>query len=222
MSNILIPKEKLTAYERWELASFDPLPADHQDAIAALAALEEIRQKARDEGYAQGHETGHEEGHEAGHTEGYNEGYEAGIKQARLDALQMHTLLQNIEEALNQIDEQLAQSLLDLALQIARKMTGAAFQVNPDIILKIVNDAINSLPHFNQNAHLLLHPDDAELVKKQMGEHLSHAGWKIFPDTRITRGGCKVETAHSHIDATTEMRWQRIVEAIGQDKSWMK
>ena len=98
---------------------------------------------------------------------------------------------------------------------------GAALQVNPEIILKIVNDAINSLPHFNQNAHLLLHPDDAELVKNQMGEQLAHAGWKLFPDKRISRGGCRVETAHSHIDATTEMRWQRIVEAIGQDKSWM-
>ena len=221
MSNILIPKEKMTAYERWELASFDPHPADNAEAVAALAELESLRQKARDEGYSQGHEAGHDEGHETGHAEGYAEGYESGMKQARIDALQMHTLLQNIDEALNQLDEQLAQSLLDLALQIAHKMTGAALQVNPEIILKIVNDAINSLPHFNQNAHLLLHPDDAELVKNQMGEQLAHAGWKLFPDKRISRGGCRVETAHSHIDATTEMRWQRIVEAIGQDKSWM-
>ncbi|HEU0282239.1 MAG TPA: FliH/SctL family protein, partial [Gallionella sp.] len=124
--------------------------------------------------------------------------------------------------ALNQMDEQLAQSLLDLSLEIARKMTGEILQVKPEVILKIVGDAISGLPHFNQNAHLILHPDDAELVRQQMGEQLSHAGWKIFTDAQIKRGGCRVETAHSQVDATTEARWKRAVESIGQDRSWLK
>jgi len=88
------------------------------------------------------------------------------------------------------------------------------------VILKVVSDAIGSLPHFSQNAHLILHPDDAELVRKQMGEQLSHAEWKIFTNTQIKRGGCRVETSQSQVDATLEARWKRIVESIGQDKSW--
>jgi flagellar assembly protein FliH len=91
----------------------------------------------------------------------------------------------------------------------------------PESILKIVSEAIGGLPHFNQNAHLILHPDDAELVRKHMGEQLSHAGWKIFADEQIRHGGCRVETAHTQVNAMTEMRWKRIVESIGQDKSWL-
>lgn len=207
MSSVIIPKEQLTAFERWELASFDPHPGDKRqgNALATVAELENIRQQAHDEGYAQGRDAG----------------YAAGIQQARTEAAQVHTLLQNLQDALNQVDGQLAQSLLDLSLEIARKMTGEILQAKPEIILKIVGDAIGSLPHFNQNAHLILHPDDAELVRRHMGEQLSHAGWKIFTDAQIGRGGCRVETTHSQVDATTEARWKRVVESIGQDKSWL-
>ena len=211
----VIPKEQQTAFERWELASFDPQPAEKtpDNTLATLAEIENLRLKARDEGYTQGHE--------AGYAEGYAKSYTAGIQQAQLDSAQIHALLQNLQEALNQVDEHLAQSLLNLSLEIGRKMTGEVLRVNPEIILKIVNDAINVLPHFNQNAHLILHPDDAELVKKQMGDQLAHSGWKIFTDIRIQRGGCRVETAHSQVDASTEARWKRVVEAIGLDKSWL-
>ena len=207
MSSVIITKEQLTAFERWELASFDPHPGGkHQgNALATVAELENIRQQAHDEGYAQGRDAG----------------YAAGIRQASTETAQIHTLLQNLQNALHQMDEQLAQSLLDLSLEVARKMTGEILQAKPEIILKIIGEAISDLPHFNQNAHLILHPDDAELVRKHMGEQLSHAGWKIFTDAQIKRGGGRVETAHSQVDATTEARWKRVVESIGQDKSWL-
>lgn len=203
MSSVIITKEELTAFERWELASFDTHPGGklQGNALATVAELESIRQQAHDEGYAAG--------------------YAAGAQQAHTEAAKIHVLLQTIQDALNQMDEQLAQSLLNLSLEVARKMTGEILQANPEVILKIVGDAISGLPHFNQNAHLILHPDDAELVRKHMGEQLSHSGWKIFTDAQIRRGGCRVETTHTQVDATTETRWKRIVDSIGQDKSWL-
>ncbi|BBI98777.1 flagellar assembly protein H [Ferrigenium kumadai] len=211
MSNsVIIPKEQLTAFERWELASFDPhaghkqAEAQQAAALATVAELENLRQQAHDEGYTQGREAG----------------YAEGIQQARNEAAQMHTLMQNLQTALNEVDEQVAQSLLDLSLEVARQMVRETLHTKPEVILKIVSDAISGLPHFNQNAHLILHPDDAALVQEHMGEQLAHAGWKIFTDTKIERGGCRVETAHSRVDGTTEARWKRIVESIGQDKSW--
>lgn len=205
--SVVIPKEQLTAFERWELSSFNsPGEEKKQDnALAVLSELEIIRQRAYDEGYKQGRD----------------EGYAAGMQQTRNDVVQINAILQNLQGAINQVDDQIAQSLLDLSLEIGRKMTGEALKVNPELILKIINDAISGLPHFNQNAHLILNPDDAELVRKHLGEHLSNAGWKIFTDVQIRRGGCRLETAHSHVDATVEARWKRVVESIGQDKSWL-
>lgn len=214
MSNsVIIPKEQLTAFERWELASFDPQHAsvaskpaemEQADVLATAAEMDTLRQQAHDEGYAEGREAG----------------YAEGIRQARGEAEQIHALMQNLQSSLNQMDEEVAQSLLDLSLEVARQMVRETLNVKPEVILKIVSDAISSLPHFNQNAHLILHPDDAALVREHMGDQLAHAGWKIFTDAKIERGGCRVETAHSHVDGTTEARWKRIVESIGQDKSW--
>jgi flagellar assembly protein FliH len=208
MSSPVIPKEHLTAFERWELASFD---SNHVEKIqskaqtsvaqATVAEAENIRKLAHDEGLAAG--------------------YAAGIEQARGEAAQIHGVLQGLQNELNQLDEQVTQSLLDLSLEVARKMVCETLQVKPEVILAIVSDAIGNLPPFNQNAHLILRPEDAELVRKHMGEQLSHAGWKIFTDPQISPGGCRVETAHSNVDATTEARWKNIVESIGQDKSWL-
>lgn len=217
--NTIIPKEQLTAFERWELASFDPRPAITPKPISpeakiaatqsAEAELQVIQQKAHDEGRQQGYDSG------------YQAGYAAGMEQAQQEALQLHQLMQTLQAALSQVDEQLAQSLLDLSLEIARKMVLETLKIQPEVVLKIVSKAIGSLPHYNQNAHLILNPDDAELVKKHMGEQLANAGWKIFNNAQVERGGCRVETAHSNVDATNPTRWQHIVASIGQDKSWL-
>jgi len=208
MSSAIIHKEQLTAFERWELATFDARPDDgiqettqSETALPSVSEIEDIRQLAHDEGLAAG--------------------YAAGIQQARDEAAQIHQLLQGLQDELNQLDENVSQSLLDLSLEIARKMVHETLQIKPELILKIVSDAISNLPHFNQNAHLILHPDDAELVRKDMGEQLSHSGWKIFTDIQINRGGCRVETAHSNVDASVEARWKHIVDSIGQDKTWL-
>ena len=200
MSNSAIPKEQTAAYERWEPTSFGTVGTGKKKiepgvVLPTAMQLEEIQRQA------------HEEGYQAGYAEG---------------AQRMAALLNAMEQALQQADQAIAQDLLNLSLEVARKMVQQTLKTNPEILLNTLREAIGSLPHFNQGAHLVLHPDDATLVRASMGEQLSHSGWKIFEDTQITRGGARVETAHSQIDATLENRWQRIVASIGQDSSWIQ
>jgi flagellar assembly protein FliH len=210
MSNTAIPKEQLTAYERWEMPNFGtpgvagtarPNSFERQSESTAdivlptAAQLEEIQRQAHDEGY------------QAGYAEG---------------AQRVAALLSAMEQALQQVDQDIAQDLLNVSLEVARQMVQQTLKTNPEILLNTIREAISSLPHFNQGAHLVLHPDDATMVRASMGEQLSHSGWKIFEDALIARGGARVETAHSQIDATLANRWQRIVAAIGQDSSWIQ
>lgn len=208
----VIPKEQMTAYQRWELSSFDQLGSPAKAGKAVLDT-KHLQQQAHDQGYSVGHSAGYAAGHDAG--------YAIGIQQAKSEAAQIHTLMQNLQDALGQTDQEIAQSLLDLSLSVANKMVHEALQIRPEIILEIIREAIRILPQFNQNAHIVLHPGDAELVRKHMNDELVHAGWKLFTDPKIERGGCLVKTTHSLIDATTEARWKRILESIGQDHSWL-
>ena len=207
MSDAIIQKERLTPYQRWELPAFD-MVKETEDTVptVTVAQLEQIQLQAHDEGYKAG----------------YAEGYTAGSQKAHDEAQRLAGIVGALENELQQVDQQVAQDLLDLALEIAKQVLHQALKVKPDLLLGVVRGAINDLPHFNQHAHLVLHPADAELVRTSMGEQLSHTGWKIFEDAQMERGGCRVETAHSQIDATLATRWKRVVSSIGQDSTWLE
>lgn len=208
MSNA-IAKEGLTAYQRWELPTFD-LAQEDAGAIPAVtlptaAEVEHIHQQAHEEGYAAGAQKARAE-----------------EQAARDEAQRLAGIIGALDQELQQVDQQVAQNLLDLAMEMAKQMLLQALKVKPELLLSVVNEAISELPHFSQHAHLILHPSDAELVRSKMGEQLDHTGWKIFEDAQIERGGCRVETAHSQIDASLATRWKRVVSSIGQDNSWLE
>jgi flagellar assembly protein FliH len=202
MSDPLIFKKDLTTYERWEMPVFNGSLSQHSKnknssnvVLPTALEIEEMQRQA------------HEEGYLAGFAEG---------------AQRMTALLAAMEQALQQTDLEIAQDLLTLALGVAQQMVQQTLKTKPEILLNVIREAISSLPHFNQGAHLLLHPDDAAMVRTNIGEQLSHTGWKIIEDPQISHGGVRVETAHSQIDATVDKRWQRIVASIGQDSSWIQ
>lgn len=199
------------AWQPWELPSFDPVVAAPEEQVN-LPTAEQIEQIQRQ---------AHDEAVEAGHAEGYQAGYAAGAAAAQQQAEQLAVLMSRLDQALQQVDAQVAQSLLDLSLELARQMLHQALAVKPELLLEVVRAAIAELPHFNQGAHLVLNPADAGLVRQQLGDQLAHAGWKIFEDTQLERGGCRVQTANSQIDATLPTRWQRVVATLGQDSSWL-
>ena len=65
MSSVIITKEQLTPFERWELASFDAHQAGKRPN--SVAELESIRQQAYDEGYAEGRDAGYAAGIQQAH-----------------------------------------------------------------------------------------------------------------------------------------------------------
>lgn len=212
MSDATIQKEQLTPYQRWELPAFDRVKV--VEAVPTVAQIEQIQLQAHEEGYKAGYEEGYAEGHAKSHAEGAQKNHE--------EAQRLAEIIGALEKELQQVDQQVAQELLDLALEIARQVLQQTIKVKPDLLLGVVREAISELPHFNQHAHLVLHPADAELVRTSMGEQLTHTDWKIFEDAQMERGGCRVETAHSQIDATLATRWKRVVSSIGQDGTWLE
>ena len=195
----MIAKEQLTAYQRWELPTFDI--AKNVGTTATLPTAAEV-------------EYIHQQAHE--------EGYQAGAQIAREEAQRLTEIMGALDKELQQVDQQVAQNLLDLSMELAKQMLQQALKVKPELLLSVVNEAIGELPHFSQHAHLILHPSDAELVRSKMGEQLDHTGWKIFEDAQMERGGCRVETANSQVDASLSTRWKRVVSSIGQDNLWLE
>lgn len=217
MSNAL-PKEKQTAYQRWELASFgEDRPKASPTTAASAAKIGEQVTAAREQAHKEGFAAGLQEGRETG----LQQGLQQGRAQAAQEVAQFTRIARQFHEELAQANELIAQDVLDLSLDLARTMLKTALAVRPELILPIILEAVHYLPSVQQPAVLTLHPDDAKIVRQYMGEELTKSGWRLSEDPQMDRGGCRVETASNQIDATTPTRWQRITSSLGKDHDWL-
>ena len=153
------------------------------------------------------------------HREGYAAGYEEGTARVRMEAMRLHSAVEQLEEALAALDTSIAREVLNLSVEIARNVVRQTIRVNPEAVIAVVREAINQLPH--QHTAIYLNPEDASVVRSHIGDQLTHAGHRIFEDVTIARGGCKVEAGGSQIDATVPTRWRRIVESLVDGAEWM-
>lgn len=215
MSRIVIPKEQLSAYQRWEMASFgdqQPVPPLDLPAQIALPTAEQI---------AATHETARLQGY----ADGFKEGHAAGFAEGRSQAAAERHILLEIAEAFNdqvtRADELIAKDIMDLALDLSKAMLKNALKIRPELVLPIVSEAIHYLPNLVQPALLFLNPDDASLIREHLGAALDEAGWRIMEDPSIERGGCRIETGSNQIDATTPSRWHRIAGSLDSQTDWL-
>ncbi len=225
MSSGRIPKEQLTAYQRWELASFDE-PSPAEKAAAQLAEqTRKATEEARRAGHAAGMEEGRAAGFEQGKAQGFEQGYAEGLAQGRAQAAQERERLLQIAQVFGgeiaQANERIASDILDLALDLSKAMLKNALNARPELVIPVISEAVRYLPSLQQPALLYLHPEDAKLAATLMGDELSKAGWRIVEDGAMERGGCRVDTASNQIDATAQTRWQRIAAALGKESDWL-
>lgn len=228
----IIPKEEMTPYQRWELASFneqeepEPEPAPVEDEFdeepppppqLTAEQLDAIREAARQEGFAEGRQ----HGLEAGRAEGYMAGLQQGQKEINEAIQHFRQIAVNFGTEVSQCSESMAPELLDLALDLAKAMLKTALNARPELLLPTVSAAIHSLPVLQLPATLTLHPEDAALVREHMGDELAKHGWKIAEDMQVLRGGCRVETRSNQIDASVQTRWKRLAESLSKQLDWL-
>lgn len=212
----VIPKEKLTAYQRWELAAFDearqaapPPPAPGGTAAPAPAPAAAVPQEAIDAA------------RKAAHAEGHAAGYAEGMRAARAAADGMVRLAATYEAALREVEARMAADVLDLALLVARQVIRTGLAVRPELLLGVVSEALAMVPSHHGHPTLLLHPADAAILHEALGQQIAHTGWRIVEDAALQRGDCRVESANSELDGTLQARWTAVVETIGTRVDWL-
>jgi flagellar assembly protein FliH len=197
--------------------AFPPAPPAQvqPEPVAPVPAIDEgelrrLREQARQAGESEGRL----EGHAQGHAQGRAEGHAAGLAEARAQAAQLLALARSLPAALRSAEAELADSLLALALDLGRQLAGAALQADPAIILAVVSELLVAEPALSGSPRLLLHADDAALVREHLAEEMETAGWTLQVDAAITRGGCAVKAGSGELDATVETRRQRVEAAL--------
>ena len=189
-----------------------PVKATVQEDVPPLQApptaaeLEAIRQGAYEEGY----ENGRNEGFEYGHKEGLNDAHQ----EMRQYAGQMEQLLHLFSQPLRDLDSRVERELLSLVIAIVKQLVRREVKSDPNLIIGVVREALSILPVSSQSVRLMVHPDDAELIREVYTLGDTEIGWKLVEDPVISRGGCRVITETSQIDATLDTRLTSLIAPL--------
>ena len=220
-----IPKEKLTAYQRWEVAAFDEAEQAARKASAAARTTPISTPEAEPEPESPPVVLPTAADIERMYTEaqqqGYAAGYEEGITQARTEATRIDALVTGVQQSIGELDQQVAEQLLATAVEIASQVLRQSLQIKPELLIPVVREAITTLHPHTGHPVLFAHPQDAELIRSHLGDQLAHNNWRIIEDNALTPGGCRVELGSSEVDATLETRWRRVIESIGISQDWL-
>ena len=211
MSNKIIPKESLSQPRRAELGDLagpDPRTRPVQarpDAPAAPAPS--LLALAREEGHREGLEQGRREAE--------------ALLHAERDALIQ--LSSGLTVLMSDFEQSLANDVLSLSLELAKLIVRHSVKVKPDLVLSVLREAVSSLPGVDQQTTIHLHPSDAALLRNlaENDKTFHELPWKIVEDILVERGGCRLDTATTEVDATLETRWRRIIGALGSDDPWI-
>jgi len=149
---------------------------------------------------------------------GFEQGRQEGLAAARSQLLAQGTVLQQLMQALatplNELDEEVEKELVDLAMTVARQVVFRELRTDPALVAVAVRKAISVLPAGTRDVRLHLHPDDASLVRELLPAGQEEGGWQIVEDVVHDRGGCRVSTQTSQVDATPETRLARVIAAV--------
>ncbi|GLS04920.1 hypothetical protein GCM10007860_20680 [Chitiniphilus shinanonensis] len=235
----VIPREELTAWERWELGALNeeaeeraraaqvpPAPSPEPEPVAPPAPEPEPTPPAPEPEPPAPPEPEVQwptaEEIEAIQQQAQREGFEAGLEAGRLAAevevSRLKAVLEDLQHMATQLDAELADKVLDLALVIARQQARKEIQADRERLLPVVREAVAALPPLRVPARIALNPADHDAVEGLLGGELPADIWRLVPDPQVEAGGCRIESATSSADLTLSARWANLVRVLGRQQ----
>jgi flagellar assembly protein FliH len=185
--------------EKWDAPLFEGMP---DGGYLTASHLEDLQKQAYDEAYS----------------EGYAAGLEAGEADLKQRTERLDQLLASLARPYELLDESVEKSLVDLAITIAKQLFRRELRVDPTHIIGVVREAIQLLPGSSRDVRIKLHPEDMALVAELLAKPEGERAWSMEEDPLIDRGGCRVVTENSQIDAQVDKRFEAVVTSIVGDE----
>jgi len=192
----------------WELPPIDGPVVARRRRVEQLDALE---REAWEKGYAEGREAG---------VAAVRQEEQAALAEIERRARQLASILDFMAKPIADLDEQVQTQLALLAGAIARQVVRRELKTHPDQIIAAIRETVSLLPMTARDVRVHLHPEDAKLVRSRLAEATSERAWTITEDPILPRGGCRVSSENSTIDAQVEQRLGAAIAAVlGDERS---
>lgn len=161
----------------------------------------------------QQNEQSSQEVYEKSFAAGYADGLKKGQQEIQQQAAYLQSLMMTLAAPLHELDKQVVDELVQLAMAVVRQLVRRELKMSPGEVVAVVKEALDQIPVSANDVRLELHPEDAALVRNALGGTEAEAPWRIVEVPVISRGGCRVLTDSSRIDATVENRINAAIAA---------
>jgi len=148
------------------------------------------------------------------------EGYQEGLQkaQAELEPLKQRfqNLIEFLDKPLEALNEEVEQQLTQVAVTLAQQLVRRELRIEPGEIVGLIRDSVKLLPGYSREISILIHPEDASLVRSALSIEASDGEktWDIVEDPTITRGGCEIKAGSSTINVTLENRLAALAASV--------
>lgn len=150
---------------------------------------------------------------------GYTEGLAKGQQEINQKVRQMDSLLTAFVMPLANLDNLVVDEMVQLSMAVVKQMVRRELKISPGEVVAVVKEALSVLPSASAEITIELHPDDARIIRETLLTSEANTSWKINEDPLLSRGGCRVMTSASRIDATVENRINNIIaEVMGGER----
>ncbi|HYE84024.1 MAG TPA: FliH/SctL family protein [Clostridia bacterium] len=149
--------------------------------------------------------------------EGQRQGYEAGYLEGRRDAQSVIDEASEIRELIDsrrdEIYREAEEEIVQLVLDIAKKVIGDELTQNKEAILSLINQALQKCA-FKKKLILKVSPQDSDLIIENkdricmMAEGISDID--IVPDLSLAQGSCIIETSSGEINSGIDVQIREI------------
>lgn len=158
----------------------------------------------------------YKEGYDKGWAEGNTKGLNDGQREAREVVANFDQVIREAKAQREQVYLSSKQSVIELVIQIARKITFNAAKIDPEVTAGIVERVLEKLTD-KTKVKVKVNPEQLEALEKQIERFKSGStsikAINFEPDSRVRHGGCFIETPTGDVDVRLETQMD-IIEGV--------
>lgn len=171
----------------------------------SVSAMVEVEQEAWRKGFEQGQREGR-----------------ASIETSRQEAVgriaecaaQVSLLCQRLARPFDSLDDELTAELARLALRVGAQLARRELALDPSQVIAIIRESVALLPVGAREIRVYVHPLDGSAIRERLAAPSSDSAWQLLDDPVMARGGCRVTSEYSQIDARLDSRLSMIVATV--------
>lgn len=148
----------------------------------------------------------------------FEEGYRLGMEKAQADLEQFRNELSNFMNAKKDVFEYIAPDILEISVDIAKKIIKREIETDPQMIVDTIIDVLKTVSKNEPKITIRVRPQSVQFVKDVI-PNLSYqygidAKISVVADPSISDGGCVLETNNGIVDASVDTQLEIIKKAL--------